>query len=124
MTKIFNGTAHPIVIVKDATFAPAIRKWVGGDVSMMLPMNGPLNAKIDTIDGTPIDGIPTFGKKIWNLEPLPDGYDIYVVSSIYATAAKMFWGDKVADKMYTIADPVYSDDGTSIRGCRGICPAF
>jgi len=124
--KIFNGTPHDINIIDGSRFDPSIRKYVaaGKEVTMVtsIPSNGILSAVIETAEMEPINGIPVYGKKITGIDPLPEGYDIYVVSALYASAMRQLGGD--TSKLYTVADPVYSEDGRTILGCRGICPAF
>ena len=122
MRKIFNGTPHAINVVVGATFNPSIRKFTGGSVSHSIPSNGMLNAKMETVNLPDIQGIPCFGKSITGVDPLPDGFDIYIVSALYASAAIKAGMDM--SKIFTVADPVMSDDGNSFIGCRGICPAF
>lgn len=77
---------------------------------------------VNTIDLSSISSIPVFGKSFSGVDALPDGFDIYIVSAMYASAAKAASVD--CTKLYTVADPVYTDDGNSFLGCRGICPAF
>ena len=122
MTKIFNGTPHAINVVSGSVFTPAIRKYVGGDVVLSIPSTGMLSAKISTIDLPSIADIPVFGKSFSGVDSLPDGFDVYIVSALYASAAKAAGVD--CSKLYTVADPVYTPDGNSFLGCRGICPAF
>jgi hypothetical protein len=122
MTKLFNGTPHAINVVMNSVFNPAIRKYTGGDVSYSIPSNGMLNAKVETVSWGMIGDIPTYGKKFTGVDILPDGYDVYIVSAMYASAAQRAGMDM--SKIYTVADPVYTEDGNSFIGCRGICPAF
>jgi hypothetical protein len=127
MAKIFNGTPHPINIVANAVFQVDIRKYVVPDgiepqIAASIPSNGVLSAKVDTVDGGNIDGIPVFTKNIAGCDTLPDGYDIYIVSQLYVSAARACGID--TSKLYTVADPVYTSDGRTILGSRGICPAF
>lgn len=122
MKRIFNGTPHAINVVSGSTFIPAIRKYTGETVVLSIPSNGMLNAKISTIDLPSIDSIPVFGKSFSGVDALPDGYDLYIVSAMYASAAAINGVDM--SRVYTVADPVYTDDGNSFKGCRGICPAF
>jgi len=61
-------------------------------------------------------------KVLIECESLIDGYDLYVVSALYASAVRAQGGD--TSKLYTVADPVYTEDGRTVLGCRGICPAF
>lgn len=125
--RIYNGTPHAINIVTGAVFKAEIRKYVipeGKEVTVVasIPSDGVLSAKIDTVDLPDIDGIPVYGKSIVGCDPLPEGYDLYIVSALYASAVRAQGGD--TSKLYTVADPVYTEDGRTILGCRGICPAF
>lgn len=133
--KIYNGTPHAVSIVANGVFCAPIRKWVvengvEPEVVASIPSDGVLSAKIETIegqfmDGVPIlamDDIPVFHKEIMGCDPLPDGYEVYIVSALYASAYRKVYGN--TDRLYTVADPVYSEDGRTILGSRGICPAF
>jgi hypothetical protein len=122
MTKFFNGTPHPINVMQGSIFNPSIRKYTGGEVVLSIPSNGMLNAKISSIEKEAIDGVPVFDKSITGIDQLPEGFDIYIVSALYATAAMRSGIDM--SKIFTVADPVYTEDGNSFIGCRGICPAF
>jgi hypothetical protein len=123
MTKIFNGTPHAINVVKNAVFNPTIRKYIGGTVVLSIPSNGMLNATVKTVDLYPVnDIIPVFGKSFTGVDSLPDGYDVYIVSAMYASAAKSAGLDM--KNVFTVADPVYTDDGKSFVGCRGLCPVY
>lgn len=122
MNKIFNGTPHAINVVENSFFDASIRKFTGGIVVMSIPSNGMLNAKINTQSFPSIDGIPVYGKTFTGVDPLPEGFDIYIVSALYSSAAQKAGVDM--SKIYTVSDPVMSEDGNSFIGCRGICPAF
>jgi hypothetical protein len=122
MKKIFNGTPHAINVVENSMFNPAIRKYTGGDIVLSIPSNGMLNAKISSVELPTIDGIPVFDKAFSGVDNLPEGYDIYIVSALYSSAAQKAGMDM--SKIFTVADPVYTEDGNSFTGCRGICPAF
>ena len=123
--RVFNGTPHNINIVTEARFDPTIRKYVAdGEPSVVanIPSDGVLSAKIETAEGEPIDDIPVYGKKVVGCDPIPRGYDVVVVSALYVAAAKLMGFD--VSRLYTIADPVYTPDGKTILGCRGIAPAM
>jgi hypothetical protein len=123
MTKIYNGTPHAINVVKNATYNSSIRKHTGGQIVLSIPSNGMLNAKVNTIEARGInDEVPVFVKSFSGVDELPEGYDIYIVSAMYASAAAR--NGVNMSKVYTVADPVYTEDGNSFMGCRGICPAF
>ena len=128
--RVWNATPHSIRIMPASavTFNPEIRKWVAeADATpvAIIESTGMLSAKIDTVDADPISNIPVFDKKVVGCDPLPDGMtdeDIIIVSALYATAYKRTYGDDT--RLYTIADPVYTSDGRTILGSRGVCPAF
>lgn len=120
--KVFNGTPHAINVVEGAVFNPAIRKHTGGKIVKSIPSNGMLNAIISSVKVDVMDNIPVFDKQFTGVDPIPQGYDIYIVSALYASAAKKAGMDM--SKIYTVADPVYTEDGNSFLGCVGICLAF
>ena len=124
--KIYNGTPHPIKIVaaESTHFDANIRKWVSDNPVFLkeIQSNGVLSAVIKSKDSSPILGIPVFDKQIEGCDELPSGYDVYIVSALFASAYRKQNGN--TDKLYTVADPVYSEDGRTILGSRGICPAF
>lgn len=113
--KVYNGTPHQINIISGATLDSTDRKWKGGELILSIPSDGMLNAKIETIEVSSIGKIPMFDKKIVGCDALPSGYDIYIVSQLFSVAYK---GDRKG--LYTVADPVMSDDGTKFIGCRGL----
>ena|SRR5690606_25375791 len=124
---ILNFTPHSLNFFNadDASFDASIRKWVAKDGATpfaTIPSSGMLSAKIDTVDGDPVAGIPTFVKKVTGCDPLPAGSDVVVVSALYAAAAAKSGLDM--SRIYTVADPVFSPDGRTVLGCRGICPAI
>lgn len=129
-TRIINLTPHPINIIdpSDCHFNAAIRKMVANaNVTPIaqIPSYGVVNAKMSNEQGTPINGIPVMKKEIIDVEPLPEfeGDCIYVVSALYATAFKRI-NSKSDARLYTVADPVYTEDGRTILGSRGICEVF
>ena len=127
MVRIFNGTPHPINVVKNGVSNPEIRKMivpadVEPEIIISIPSDGMLSAKIETIEVDAMDGIPVFGKKVTACDPLPEGYDVVIVSALFVTAARSVGME--TSRLFTVADPVYSPDGRTILGCRGICPAF
>lgn len=132
---VFNGTPHSITIIGNSVYKPEIRKWVipNGMEPVILgsiPSSGILSAKIESTEPVPLliegsDGvisIPSFGKKVTGVDELPSGYSVYIVSALYASAYSKVHGNM--NCLYTVADPVYSEDGRTILGSRGICPAF
>jgi hypothetical protein len=126
MNKIYNGTPHTIDVIENSFYDYSIRKYIGGQKKFSIPVTGILNAAIQTVELPPMDSdgndIPVYFKSIKGIDRLPEGYDVYIVSAIFANAARQT--DYDMTKIFTIADPVYSEDGKTILGCRGICPAF
>ncbi len=130
MKKIFNLTAHPISIIaeEDCHSNPAIRKLVAdANVKpiMVIPSYGMASAKNETHEGNPIEGIPVFEKKITGIDPLPEESpeNIYIVSAMYVAAYRALYPNKKIP-LYTVADPVYTEDGRTILGSRGIMLAL
>ncbi|MDP1884389.1 MAG: hypothetical protein Q8L10_03380 [Candidatus Moranbacteria bacterium] len=125
--KIFNGSPHPINVVGNGVSDPAIRKLVvpadqEPQILVSIPSNGMLSAKIEDSKEPSINGIPVFGKKVTGCDPIPEGYDVIIVSALYVSAARAMGLDTA--RLYTVANPVYSQGGKSILGCQGICRAF
>ena len=118
MKNIFNGTPHAINVVRGSVYNPATRKYTGGEVVLSLPSDGALNATIPTIELGPLGDIPIFSKRIEAFDPIPSGFDIVIVSALYAAAVE---GEPGSECIYTVADPVISEDGNTFIGCRGIC---
>lgn len=114
---IYNGTPHEINIIAGAVFDPNIRKYVGGAQVLSIPSTGMLNASIDTAEAAPVAGIPCYHKQVKGSHPLTEGFDVYIVSAMYASAL-----GNTSGRIYTVADPVMSDDGKTFHGCRGIQP--
>jgi len=125
--KIFNGTPHAINVIVNCVSKPEIRKLVVVDgvapeIIANIPSSGMLSAQIESVESAPIADIPIFEKKVTGCDPIPKNYDIIIVSALYVSAARAMGLDTA--RLYTVADPVYSADGRTILGCKGICPAF
>ncbi len=115
--RIYNGTPHSIDFIKGANLNVLIRKYQGGHKTCTIPSDGMLNAQISQIEEKR-DGIVFIARKVNSVDPLPQGYDTYIVSSIYAEAYLKIHGN--TDRLYIIADPVVADDGMTVIGCRGL----
>ena len=129
MAQIINLTPHSICIVNPACvrFDTTIRKNVCDgepDIVAMILSSGIVSAKINTVSIDPINGVPTFAKSVVGCDDLPDADedDIFVVSALYVSAYRTVHGN--TNRLYTIADPVYTPDGKKVIGSMGICPAF
>jgi len=124
---IINNTPHSINIInpEDIHFDSTIRKYVapaGTEPAITIPSSGILNAKINTANTKPIEGIPCFDKEIINCDPLPDDGNIHIVSALYASAAAKAGMDM--SRIMLVADPVMSEDGKTFIGCRGLTRPF
>lgn len=124
---IINNTPHPINVInpEDIRFDATIRKYVapaGTEPVITIPSSGILNAKINTANTEPIEGIPCFDKEIINCDPLPDDGNIHIVSALYASAAAKAGMDM--SRIMLVADPVMSEDGKTFIGCRGLTRPF
>ena len=120
--KVFNGTAHPIHLIEGAEYREDIRAYVGGNVVVTFPKGEMmLSAGVSSVPVGTLDGIPIFEKKFGAITPIPEGYDFVIVSAMYAQIARDA-GIAWVDRLYTICDPVFEDDGTKSthRGCRGL----
>lgn len=130
--KIMNLTPHPLTIIaeEDCVLNRVIRKWVVNKDNVtpiaQVPSYGVVSARTDTKHMDPINGIPVMKKDITSVDPLPKTDDpdtVFVVSVLYANAYKRLY-PKSAVNLYTIADPVYTADGRTVLGSRGICKVF
>lgn len=127
MSRVFNATPHEINIVRNGEFNAKIRKYVLPegqelDVIASLLSQAMVSAKIDKDESGRLDDIPIQAQKVVGIDPLPEGYDAYVVSAIYAIAARQL--DMDTSRLYIIADPVFSADGKTVIGCRALAPAL
>lgn len=129
--KIVNLTPHPITILseEDIQYNPMIRKWTTSKKNVVpiaqIPSQGLANAKTSVEHCDPINGIPVMRKALAGVDPLPseESDTIFVVSALYATSYRKLYPESKV-KLYTIADPVYTEDGRTVLGSRGICEAF
>lgn len=119
--KVFNGTAHPIHLIEGAEYREDIRAYVGGRVTVTFLKRTMLSAGVSSVPVGKIGCIRFFDKKFGDITPIPEGYDVVIVSAMYAQIARDA-GIAGVDKLYTICDPVFEDDGTKSthRGCRGL----
>ena len=118
LVKLYNGTPHNINIIKGAVLDSTDRKWKGGEVIQVIPSDGMLSAKINSAQTSTIGDIPVFSKQIQDCQDLPEGYDYYIVSVLYATAYKAKYNN--TDKLLVVADPVMTEDGKTFLGCTGL----
>lgn len=126
MAKVFNGTAHPIRIYhENAVDQTNPRKLIlrpgATPVVFELPPGENLNCEKGNLPAPdldvpfPVKGAITF----LGVDPLPEGYDLYVVSNLYRAAYRQLHGD--SPNLATVDGVVY-DSADSIRpcGCTGL----
>lgn len=120
--RIFNGTLEDINIIYGAEFDDEIAEYVGGEIIKTIPRNSELYASgmgFKLLEGMdPIDGIPVFDRESIYCDQLPKGYDVYIVSETYA--ALYVSQEEQNGRIFTLADPVFEEDGETIIGYRGI----
>ena len=123
--KVFNGTQHQINIYNlDQCNQENPRKLIvkEGETPIYTIESGTnLNAtKVNTPapEGEfpfPVSGAVAFT----DADPLPEGYDVYVVSNLYRAAVKELGGD--TSKLATVNGVVYSDpENPRPCGCLGL----
>ncbi len=123
---IYNGTAHEITIfaTEDTSLSkdgrklllkegavPIVRIEAGTNLNCSKKNLEPptLNTKIPVVGAIVFDGV----------DPLPSGYDLYVVSNLYRSAYKELVGD--TSKLATINGAVYQTaQDTRPVGCAGL----
>lgn len=124
----FNTTPHPINLVSDAVFNPAIRKFTGGEVVATIPPSGILlNANLKTVPVADLgSGIEVAEQQAISCDPIPpeaESCDYVIVSALYATAYRKLHGDDDTP-LVTIRDVVVeSSENPKPRGCRGFALA-
>lgn len=123
--KVFNGTAHQInIYTLDQVDQSNPRKLIvlaGQQPVYVIPAGTNLNCQKSNapIDDTafpfPVKGAVQFD----DCDPLPSGYDIYIVSNLYRSAYQSLMGD--TSKLATVDGVVYSDaDNPRPCGCLGL----
>lgn len=135
--KLYNGTAIPVTILSNAVYEPKKHKWiipegmrpellcvirVGEKVLRAVTQTNKTSDYSASLEIERNVLLPIFNKKVQYCDPIPEGYDIVIVSSLYANAYQKMYGEDT--RLYTISDTVFSEDGRTILGSRGICPAF
>lgn len=113
---------HDVVVYAGAQLDTTIRKYRGGTPVATIPFAGKmLSAKVsqDAAEPICIDGveIPTrTSQQFTAVDPLPEGYDYYIVSAMYVAACRAI--GMPTDRLLTIDGTVVDDDG-KVVGCTG-----
>ena len=106
--RIYNGTAHDVKILskKGVIYDSSIRKYLLSDpgalaeVVAVFPKQKMLSVEFD-VEETELNDIPVQRKKLKHIDPLPLGYDYYIVSAQYAS----FHAEP--SRLLVVSDPVY-----------------
>ena len=121
--RIFNGTPHPVAFYRqeDVEFDEKTRKFILKDGALpflSIESNGILNAHIVWVRSGDINSIPRYEMCATDIDPIPTGFDVVIVSNLYANIA-LSLGVNGLNKLYTIVMPVYSTDLKPV-GCLGL----
>lgn len=126
MVSIYNGTPHTLKIFSEKdTFSEGRKLFVneGAEPIVEVPSDGALNAVKENAEvppqfqgaNVPLKG----GVKFTDVDPLPEGYDVYVVSNLYRAARVELGLDTSC--VATISDAVYnSPDNPRPCGCLAL----
>lgn len=114
--RFFNGTAHAVNLFAqaDVTFDAATRKYIakeGAEPIASIPPSGTmLNAEFEEVEAQPFGIWPTSQRKVKSCDTLPEEYDAYIVSFLYAQAfiGNFFIPENA--EMFIVGDIVYRDD--------------
>jgi len=113
--KIGNFTPHDINIIDPAlvTFKSGIRKYVvnSADYTILhsIPSNGMLSVSFEEVIGVEA-GLPCKVKRVVGFDPIPEEFDLAIVSGLYAS----FVDDT---RVRSIIDPVFDQEGKKVVGC-------
>ena len=129
MFKIFNGTAHTINIYNlvDTYSTQDGRKLVLKEENVVPVLVIAAGINLNAVKGNLLlpnqfvnSGIPLRGGVTFtDYDPLPEGYDIIVVSNLYRSAVKELGGD--CSKLATVDGVVYmSESDMRPCGCLGL----
>jgi len=125
--RILNATPHPIYFYKEhqVRYDEKQRKLFLEDSDteptfVIEPSGILLSAKVKYSLKEIRDGIPIYIQEVEHLDPVPQDYDIVIVSNLYASYAIKF-GIAGIEKLYTISQPVYADENNPRPvGCLGL----
>ena len=126
MTSIYNATPHQINFFSksDVEFDVSQRKLIAAigaepiyTVAKGVAVNcKTANAPTPSIENCPV---PVVGAvQFVSYDPLPEGYDIYIVSNLYRSAVQALGGD--TSKLATVTDTVYSAGDVKPCGCLAL----
>ena len=127
MVSIYNGTPHTLRIFSEKdTFSEGRKLFVneGAEPIVEVPSDGVLNAtkehaelpaQFQGVNNIPLKG----GVKFTAVDPLPEGYDVYVTSNLYRSARVELGLD--TSQVATITEAVYDNpDNPRPCGCLAL----
>lgn len=108
-----------------AQYDPASGSCVGGKKLISFPASSTVATAVSSINPEPsiiLDGteIPVISREFCRVTHLPEGYDIYLVSSLYAQAVAALGKD--TSKLMVPYGSVINEHGKQI-GCTGLVRA-
>ncbi|QIW88590.1 hypothetical protein [Pseudanabaena phage PA-SR01] len=126
MTTIYNATPHQINFFpkEDVQFDVTQRKFiaaVGATPIYTIEKGTPVNCKTANAPTPVIENCPVSvvgAVQFVSYDPLPEGYDIYIVSNLYRSAVQALGGD--TSKLATVTDTVYSAGDVKPCGCLAL----
>jgi hypothetical protein len=126
--KVLVAVPHDVNIYERCYFDQSIHKYVkaeGQTPIVVLPRSGILlNAKTAVEELPNLFGIiPDCRKRIESCDDYPEGYDLVIVSALYASAYLKTHEGKFPSSMRLVADPVVDKDG-NIVGCMRLTQPF
>ncbi|MFN7394215.1 MAG: hypothetical protein ACK5U6_17490 [Pseudanabaena sp.] len=122
---IYNATPHQINFYskEDVAFDSSQRKYIlneGSAPTFVVASGTPVNAKTANAP-TPEAAfeVPVVGAvQFVSVDPLPEGFDLYIVSNLYRSAVQSLGGD--TSKLATVTDTVYTNDTIKPCGCLAL----
>lgn len=114
--KVYNGTDHDVNLLNVPVKLVGRKAVQDGEVEQDFPFpkQTPLSANFTQ---TGDDGPLRLAPQVRGIDPLPSGYDFYIVSNLYLSAARQL--GMPTDKLLTVGQPVYADAGdTRPIGCQ------
>jgi hypothetical protein len=122
---IYNATPHQINFYakSDVEFDVSQRKYIaaiGAEPIYTVAKGTPVNAKTANAP-TPEAAfeVPVVGAvQFVSVDPLPEGFDLYIVSNLYRSAVQSLGGD--TSKLATVTDTVYTNDTIKPCGCLAL----
>lgn len=120
--RVINCCPHTVSVIEGSIYDPSIGKSRGGKEILRFPASGIVataKSSVELAEPVEVDGIaiPTCKRSFSTLSDLPQEGDLYIVSSVFAQAAKDLGED--TSKLLSPYGTVVGTDGKVI-GCTGL----